>query len=234
MEEQINVANDQATQGSQEILNDQGNSSAEKVKILSAKNRKIGLYLIIGPFIGVIVALIGVVIIKAIQGMIGVGDVSGSIPSGSVAGIITSLINWVLIAIGILSIIGFIFGIPIGIIYLCKREIVDGLKYDERSGNKENSIIPEEIKGWNWGAAGLTWIWGISQGVWISLLAFIPIVNIVMWIILGIKGNEWAWRSQKWESVDEFISYQKKWKTWGIIFFILGMLSLLSQILGTK
>lgn len=45
-----------------------------------------------------------------------------------------------------------------------------------------------------------------------------------MMIVLGIKGNEWAWRNNKWESVEQFISSQNKWKPWGIIFFILAIL----------
>lgn len=200
-------------------------SSVQQVKVLSSRNRKIGLRLIIGPFVGVVVSLIGVVIIQATSALLGVNS-----DTPSIASIVANLINWILIIIGIVSVIGFVIGIPIGIIYLCKRELVDGVNYDERSGNKEASIVPEEIKGWNWGAAGLTWIWGISQGVWISLLAFIPLVNIVMWIVLGLKGNEWAWKSQKWESVDAFVSYQRKWKPWGIAFFIIGILGMLSNL----
>ncbi|OGL87301.1 hypothetical protein A3I40_03730 [Candidatus Uhrbacteria bacterium RIFCSPLOWO2_02_FULL_48_12] len=84
--------------------------------------------------------------------------------------------------------------------------------------------MPEEIKGWNWGAAGLTWIWGVYHGVWISLLFFIPLVNIVMVIMLGIKGNEWAWRAQKWESVEKFIVSQRKWRPWGMAFVALMIL----------
>ncbi|PIQ67350.1 ribonuclease G [Candidatus Uhrbacteria bacterium CG_4_10_14_0_2_um_filter_41_7] len=106
------------------------------------------------------------------------------------------------------------------------------MKYDERSGKGEASIIPNEIKGWNWGAAGLTWIWGVPHGVWISLLVLIPFVNIIMWIFLGLKGNEWAWKKQQWESVEKFISYQNKWKPWGIAFFILGILGLLFIMFG--
>lgn len=216
-----------------ESSDNQLQKTEQKVQVLSSRNRKIGLSLIIGPFLGVIFALIGVVIIKAVQGLF-FSDTSGNLPSGSIGNIVANLINWILILIGVVSVIGFIIGIPVGIIYLCKRDLVDGVNYDERSGDKENSIVPTEIKGWNWGAAGLTWVWGISQGVWISLLAFIPIVNIFMWIFLGIKGNELAWKSQKWESVDAFISYQKKWRPWGIVFFVISILGLTSKFFDVK
>jgi len=203
--------------------------SAQPVKAVKSKNRKIGLYLIIGPFVGVIVALIGLVVLRATSAMIGMDS---NVPS--IGNIIVSIINWLLALLGILSIVGFVIGIPLGIAFLSKREIIEGAIYDERSGNGEASVVPEEIKGWNWGAAGLTWIWGISHGVWISLLVFIPFVNIVMWIALGLKGSEWAWKKQKWESVERFVSHEKKWKPWGIIFLLLSVLGMLSSLLRGK
>jgi len=32
-----------------------------------------------------------------------------------------------------------------------------------------------------------------------------------MWIVLGLKGNEWAWRARKWESIEQFKSSQENW-----------------------
>src|SRR5262245_27966170 len=49
--------------------------------------------------------------------------------------------------------------------------------------------LPPTIEGWNWGAFWLTWIWGIRNRVWISLLALIPVVGIVMHFVLGAKGT---------------------------------------------
>ena len=43
------------------------------------------------------------------------------------------------------------------------------------SGQGKEAIIPSEIEGWCWGAFLLTWIWGIGNRVWISLIVFIPI-----------------------------------------------------------
>lgn len=78
--------------------------------------------------------------------------------------------------------------------------------------------VPEEIKGWNWGAFLLTPLWLVNNRVWIGCFALVPIVGFWMAIALGIKGNEWAWKSRKWESVDLFISHQKRWAIAGIIF----------------
>ncbi|OGM97217.1 MAG: hypothetical protein A2817_01395 [Candidatus Yanofskybacteria bacterium RIFCSPHIGHO2_01_FULL_39_8b] len=100
--------------------------------------------------------------------------------------------------------------------------------YDERSGRGKDSIIPPEIKGWNWGAFGVTLIWGIYYGAWVVLWGFllglIPLVGILWQVYVGMKGNEWAWRKNKWQSVEQFIATQNKWKPWGIVFFILGIL----------
>jgi|SRR3989338_852202 len=179
-------------------------------------SKKIGFSLIIAPFVGIAVAIIGFSLSAVTSSWFG-------------NNIITNLINWVSWFIGLLFVVlGPIFLI-MGIIHLrkSKREIIEGASYDERSGKKQDSIMPDEIKGWNWGAAGLTWIWGAYHGVWISLLSFIPLVNIIMWIVLGLKGNEWAWRAEKWRSVEEFIISQKKWKPWGIAIFILTIASMI-------
>jgi len=196
-------------------------SSGQPAVVLS-KNIKIGIFLLIGPFVGLIATLIIFAIVSFVL-------ISAESETLNIASLIVELI---LSFIGVICVIGIIIGIPFGIIYLIKKEIIPGMKYDERSGKGEASIIPNEIKGWNWGAAGLTWIWGVPHGVWISLLVLIPFVNIIMWIFLGLKGNEWAWKKQQWESVEKFISYQNKWKPWGIAFFILGILGLLFIMFG--
>jgi serine/threonine protein kinase len=98
--------------------------------------------------------------------------------------------------------------------------------------------VPEEIRGWNWGAFLLTPLWLVSNRVWIGLLALVPIVGFPMAIAMGIKGNEWAWKSRRWESIEQFNTHQKRWAIAGIIsgisvnlvFWHLGILFLLSLI----
>ncbi len=93
------------------------------------------------------------------------------------------------------------------------------------SGQGFKAPVPEEIKGWSWGAALLTWIWGISHKVWLSLLVFIPYAGWVVSIVLGYKGNEWAWQSQHYDSIAEFKERERKWTIAGII--VLGIIILL-------
>jgi len=82
------------------------------------------------------------------------------------------------------------------------------------------SDFPEELKKWNWGAFFLNWIWGIGNRVWIALIGLIPGISIIMAFVLGAKGNEWAWRSKKWDDSEHFQGTQKIWAKWGIGIFV--------------
>ncbi|MDB9338838.1 MULTISPECIES: serine/threonine protein kinase [Cyanophyceae] len=88
--------------------------------------------------------------------------------------------------------------------------------------------VPQEIKGWNWGAFLLGGFWSIGNKVWIGLLCCIPYIGFVMLIILGIKGNEWAWKSRRWSSVEAFKANQRTWATVGLcltaFFVVIGFL----------
>jgi hypothetical protein len=43
---------------------------------------------------------------------------------------------------------------------------------------------------------------------------FVPLVNMGMIFVLGAKGNEWAWRNKRWDSVQHFKRVQRKWGFW--------------------
>lgn len=79
--------------------------------------------------------------------------------------------------------------------------------------------IPQGVKGWSWGAFWLNWIWAIGNKTWIGLIALIPVVGLIMSIILGFKGREWAWKNNQWNDLEHFNSVQKKWSFWGWVFF---------------
>ncbi|MFL9456660.1 MULTISPECIES: serine/threonine protein kinase [Nostocales] len=78
--------------------------------------------------------------------------------------------------------------------------------------------VPEAIKGWNWGAFLIPWLWLWQNRVWSGLLCFVPIVGFLMSVTLGIKGNEWAWKSRHWRSIQHFKEYQRSWAIAGILF----------------
>lgn len=97
---------------------------------------------------------------------------------------------------------------------------------ENTSGQGSSAVIPQEIRGWNWGAFLLNWIWGVSNSVWIALLALIPYVGFVMSIVLGVKGNKWAWQRKKWDSVEHFKRTQRTWAKWGLVLGIIMLIAI--------
>jgi hypothetical protein len=196
----------------------------------SAKNRRRGLMWLIGPVISFILVLViyavAVFIINALAS-----------PEAATDDTAVNVLRIIVGFLGLASVASIFVGFFVGIRYLNKKELVTGVTYDQRSGQGKGSEVPDEIKGWNWGAVGLNWIWGIYHGVWISLLVMIPYFAIIWIFVLGAKGNEWAWRARQWESVEKFHDSQKKWSTWGVVFFViwaLGVIGSIGQLVGTE
>ena len=109
------------------------------------------------------------------------------------------------------------------------------LAADNTSGLGAASQLPPELRGWNWGAFLLTWIWGIGHNVWIALVALgglIPyvgwVINIVMAIVLGVRGNEWAWQKKKWDSSESFRKTQRTGMWYGVGMLIIQILLVIS------
>ncbi|MFH0864458.1 MAG: zinc ribbon domain-containing protein [Candidatus Gottesmanbacteria bacterium] len=194
-------------------------SSPSGVAVVSSRNKKLGIFFIVLPFATLItVLLIWSVIIFA------AGTTDSVSYNVSTSDTVINIIQWVLGLVALMAMIGILVFVPIGIVYLNKKTIRNNdVHYDERSGKGDASEVPAEVAGWSWGAAGLTWIWGVSNGVWISLLNFVPILNYVWWIVLGVKGNEWAWKARQWESIEQFNNSQRSWGIWGLVLFISGV-----------
>jgi hypothetical protein len=93
---------------------------------------------------------------------------------------------------------------------------------ENTSGQGSNAVVPREIQGWNWGAFLLTWIWGLGNNVLLALLTLVPVVGLVMWFVLGVKGSEWAWQQKRWDSVEHFRRVQRTWAKWGVIVLLVS------------
>ncbi len=213
------------------------NGGGATAMVVSARNKKIGLWLLIGPWaglIGIMVAwaIVSFVISSVVASSPASSDVVNSgaaaLGSGDVRTTVARIVNVALGFFGILCVVGIIAGIPLGIMFLKKREPADHTSYDSRSGHNDASVIPEDVSGWSWGAAGLPILWGIYYNVWVALWCFIPVISIPVRIYLGVKGNELAWKRNKWTSVEAFKKAQKKWQIWGILGFIFTILGLFS------
>lgn len=98
--------------------------------------------------------------------------------------------------------------------------------------------VPNEIKGWNWGAFFFNWIWGVCNGVYWPLILivvnFIPYVGALIslggCVALGINGNEWAWKGKSWSSIQEFKRVQHKWSI--AVLWVLGISVGLGILIG--
>ena len=120
---------------------------------------------------------------------------------------------------------------------------------EERDSDINNEI---DIKGWNWGAFVFNSLWGLFNGVYwpivVNIIVAIPIlcfanevfiaigqfVNLIVCIILGIKGNELSWNSsKKWKSVEDFKRVQKKWTKAVLWWLIIAVLLILVSILAS-
>ena len=112
----------------------------------------------------------------------------------------------------------------------CGQDLKVGVAPENTSGQGASAIVPEEVKGWSWAGFGLTWIWGVFNGVLISLLALIPFFAFVWAIVLGIKGREWAWRNKKWDSIEHFKNSQRPWDIAGIVLFAIWVAAMFAII----
>lgn len=104
-------------------------------------------------------------------------------------------------------------------------------KVENSSGMGDNSVLPDELKGWSWGGFLWGWIWSIGNRTWIGLLAIVPYIGFIMNIVLGVKGREWAWKNKRWNDVEHFKKIQKRWVIWWLILGIFSLLAILSVAL---
>ncbi|MDO5302161.1 MAG: zinc-ribbon domain-containing protein [Tissierellia bacterium] len=77
----------------------------------------------------------------------------------------------------------------------------------------------------NWGAFSFTLMWGIGNKVYLCLLALIPGVNLIISILAGLKGNQWALQNNQYRDMEEFSRIQETWSRAGFVFFIITLIS---------
>lgn len=157
-----------------------------------------------GPTLGIILSVIAFAVVSFLVN-------SGAIQQGGTG---QTLANTLIFILGALSVSALPIGIILGIIDLSKRKRTIPATHSSASAAE---MTLEASRGWNWGAFWLTWIWGVANGVPKSLWVWVPLWGFVYAFILGAKGNQWAWESGQWDSVEEFRSSQRKWAIWGLV-----------------
>ena len=92
----------------------------------------------------------------------------------------------------------------------------------------ETTLVPNEIKGWNWGAFSFNIFWGIGNKTYLPLLCLIPYFGFIWIFVCGFKGNEWAWKKGNYSMKDigKFLTIQKTWNRGGIARFIIGLIGI--------
>lgn len=118
-----------------------------------------------------------------------------------------------------------------------------GLPRRTRPSRGKGDQMPQEIQRWNWSAFILGPIWGVMHGIWWSVLGFLPFLPILprpigfvvlvgIMLILGLRGNEMAWRAKQWDSAEKFLAVQQRWAAWSIIFAIGALVAFILYLLG--
>jgi len=107
---------------------------------------------------------------------------------------------------------------------------------ENTSGMGKEAIVPEELKGWCWAGFLWGWSWGFCNKVKISYLTLapLPLIDNFLNILFGLRGNELAWKSRKWESIEQFKKEQNNWVTRWLFFNTLILLILISFLIHTK
>lgn len=102
---------------------------------------------------------------------------------------------------------------------------------DYYAGGNPFLVVPPEIKKWNWGAFMFNWIWGIGNHAYMALVCLVPCFGFFWMFICGAKGNEWAWKSGEFRTVEIFLVAQRTWNRGGLVQFILWCFSIAIAII---
>ena len=133
----------------------------------------------------------------------------------------------------LMTINGFNNGRPSPTPLQVKRSTTSDLANNSGQG-PDSPVLDIVAKRFNWGAFLLTWIWGLGNRTYITLLVFVGvilgIIPFIGWLIplglsiwFGIKGNTWAWQNRKWKSVEHFHEVQRKWAIAAAILYVAGL-----------
>lgn len=100
------------------------------------------------------------------------------------------------------------------------------------AGSPNVKELLKVLKKWNWGAFFLTFIWGLGNRVWWSLLMFLPIfpLQLILPFILGAKGNLSAWLKKK--NTDNLEIFKARQKKWNIAGGVVGAIVILFLLVG--
>src|SRR4051812_45438885 len=94
---------------------------------------------------------------------------------------------------------------------------------DSGIGNNEQQAVPTELQGFSWAAFLWGGVWAVAYRVWIGLFAFVPVLGLIMNVVLGMRGAEWAYRKG---SIPDLARYKNAQRTWVIVWAALSVLAI--------
>ena len=109
-----------------------------------------------------------------------------------------------------------------------QREQSDSEPETNDSGTR-SARLPRSARGWNTAAFLLGPVWGPANGVWLGVIGlvflFLPFLDIptrmILYLafgaLLGLKGNEMAWKARRWNSVEHFKRIQQAWMMFALV-----------------
>jgi hypothetical protein len=114
---------------------------------------------------------------------------------------------------------------------------------DPRFISVNPDTLPQELRGFNWGAFLLNRNWVLAHNTWMgcwmtqfsaapyvgllvaliwgfeSRIAWLLGAGVLSWLAFGFKGNEWAWANRVWINHDHFKKVQRSWLLRGVAFW---------------
>jgi len=101
------------------------------------------------------------------------------------------------------------------------------------TGNDDIGGETEIYRRLNWGALGVTLLWLIRNGFWLTALIYI-VLAAYLWpaalclsLVFFVKGTEWSWGGgRRWNSFEEFERSQSVWAFAGVVVLSVQLLAL--------
>ncbi len=141
-------------------------------------------------------------------------------------GVLGPAFDYTIYALLVLAVFGFPIAFLFCLISMSLRRVVK--KNDMKAYvNGENKKLDKAYVKFNFGAFGLTFVWGVYFANFLALLIFVPVVNVVVVIYLGLCGNKALYRKYAYKTPQDLIVEQKNWNTWGKILGVFNILFLL-------
>lgn len=105
-------------------------------------------------------------------------------------------------------------------------------QHGSHSSQMHNGAEPLCLHSWSWGGFFFGWLWAVFNGIYWPLVCLIPglgiIAAFVINIVLGVKGNEYAWA----KATISPEAFDKKQHNWAVAAAIVFCASLLISILS--